>query len=105
MGTSSPKSINFMYFWSNYVDKGNIERITIAVKNIDHIFCMATEVIEAGTLHMFLLSDSNQINENEYLESLETAPELIVCTEEQIQKLSIYFELKKYLRFKNISYH
>ena len=29
---------------------------------------------------------------------------LIICTEEQIQKLSIYFELKRYLNLKNISY-
>ena len=65
---------------------------------------MATEVIEADTLHLFLLSGGTRIDENEYLESLETETELIVCTEEQIRKLSIYFELKKYLRLKNISY-
>ena len=104
METSPRKPINFMYFLLNYVDMGNIERIPIAVKNIDHLFRMATEVIEADTLHLFLLSDGTQIDENEYLESLETATELIVCTEEQIQKLSIYFELKRYLRLKNISY-
>ena len=38
------------------------------------------------------------------LESLENGTELIVCTEEQIQKLPIYFELKKYLSLINISY-
>ena len=88
----------------NYVDKGIVERIPIGVKNIDHIFLMATEVIEADTLHLFLLSDGTRIDESKYLESLETATELIVCTEEQIQKLSIYFELKRYLRLRNISY-
>ena len=41
---------------------------------------------------------------NEYLESLENGTELIVSTEEQIQKLLIYFELKRYLSLKNISY-
>ena len=102
--TSPRKTINFMHFWLNYIDKGNIERISIVVKNIDHLFRMATEVTEADTVHLFLLSDSTQIDENEYLESLETATELIVCTEEQIQKLLIYFELKRYLRFKSISY-
>ena len=102
--TSPRKPINFMHFWLNYVDKGNIERISIVVKNIDHLFRMATEVTEADTLHLFLLSDSTRIDENEYLENLETITELIVCTEEQIQKLLIYFELKRYLRFKSISY-
>ena len=93
-----------MYFWLNYVGKGNIERVPIAMKNIDHLFCMATEVIVADSLHLLLLSDGTRIDENEYLESLETATELIVYTEEQIRKSLIYFESKRYLRRKNISY-
>ena len=80
METSPRKPINFMYLSLNYVDKGNIERIPIAVKNIDHLFRMATKVTEADTLHLFLISDGTRIDENEYLESLETATELIVCT-------------------------
>ena len=63
------KPITFLY----YVDKGNVERIPIGVKNIDHLFRMATEVIGADTLHLFLLSDGTRIDENEYLESLEIA--------------------------------
>ena len=43
---------------------------------------MATEVIEADTQHLFLLSGGTQIDDNEYLKILETATELIVCTEE-----------------------
>ena len=39
----------------------------------------------------FLLSDGARIDEDEYLNSLKDTTELIVCTEEQIQKLSIYF--------------
>ena len=53
---------------------------------------------------MFLLSDGTQIDDSEFLESVENDTELIVCTEEQIQKLLIYFELKIYLSFKNISH-
>ena len=49
---------------------------------------------------MFLLSDSTRIDDNKYLSSLENGTELIVCTEEQIQKLLIYFELKRYLSLK-----
>ena len=52
----------------------------------------------------FFLFDGTRIDENEYLGSLENSTELIVFTEKQIQKLSIYFELKRYLSFKNISY-
>ena len=73
-----------MYFWLNYCDENHVERIPVAVKNIDHLFRMATEIIEADTLHLFLLSEGTRIDENEYLESQETATELIVCTKEQI---------------------
>ena len=72
------------------------------MKNIDHLFHLATEKLESDTLCLFLPSDGTQIDDSEYLESLETATELIVCTEEQTQKLSIFFELKRYLRLKTI---
>ena len=94
-----------MYFWLNYCDENHhIERIPVAVKNIDHLFNMVSEIIEVDKLHLFLLSDGSRIDDNEYLSSLENSTELIVCTGEQIHKLSIYFELKRYLSFKNISY-
>ena len=93
-----------MYFWLNYCDENHIERVPIAVENIDHLFHLASQIIKADRLHLFLLSDGTQIDEDEYLSSLEDSIELIVCTEEQIQELSIYFELKRYLRLKNISY-
>ena len=63
------------------------------MKNMDLLFRMASEIIESDKLHLFLLSDGSRIDENQYLESLEIATELIVCTEEQFQKLSIYFEI------------
>ena len=85
----------------NYCDE-NIERIPVAVKNIDHLFNMASEITKADRLHLFLLSDGTRIDDNEYLSSLENGTELIVCTEEQIQKLLIYVDLKKYLSLKNI---
>ena len=93
-----------MYFWLNYCDENHIEKIPAAVKNIYHLFNLASEMIGADNLHLFLLSDGTWIDDNEYLSSLENGTELIVCTEEQIQKLLIYFELKRYLSFKNISY-
>ena len=65
---------------------------------------MATEIIEADRLHLFLLSNGTRIDEDEYLGTLEDDTELIICTEEQVQKLSMYFELKRYLSLKNISY-
>ena len=92
-----------MYFWLNYCNENHTEKIPVAVKNIDHLFNLASELIGTDGLHRFLLFDGTRIDNNEYLSSLENGTELIVCTEEQIQKLLIYFELKRYLNFKNIS--
>ena len=100
----SQKPVTFMYFWLNYCDKNHMERISIAVKDIYHLFNMVSETIKVDNLHLFLLSDGTRIDDNEYPESLENGTELIVCTKEQIQKLSVYFELKRYLSLYNISY-
>ena len=86
------------------VMKNHIERIPIAAENLGHLFHLSSEIIKADRLHLFLLSDGTQIDDNEYLESLENGTELIVCMKEQIQKLLIYFELKRYLSLKNISH-
>ena len=94
-----------MYFWLNYCDKNHhIWRIPVAVQKIDHLFRLVCQIIEADRLYLFLLSDGTRIDENEYLSSPEDGTELIIYTEEQIQKLSIFFELKRYLSLKNISY-
>ena len=48
-----------MNFWLNYCDENHhIERIPIAVKNINHLFYLASEVIEADRLHLILFSDN-----------------------------------------------
>ena len=73
-----------MYFWLSYCSENHIERILVAVKNIDHLFNLASEIINADRLHLFLLTDSTRIDEEEYLSSLENDTELIICTEEQI---------------------
>ena len=54
----------FMYFWSNYFDENHVKRIPIAAKNINHLFHLASEIIEADRLHLFLLSDGTRIDEN-----------------------------------------
>ena len=104
MEADSLQPTTFMYFWLNYCEENHVERIPVAVKNIDHHFHLVSQIMKVDTLHLFLLSDGTRIDEDEYLSSLETATELIVCTEKQIQKLWIYFELKRYLSLKNISY-
>ena len=78
--SSLRKPVTFMYFWLNYYcDENHIERIPIAVRNIDHLFRLACQIIKADRLHLFFLFE-----DNEYLGSLENGTELIVCTEKQI---------------------
>ena len=77
-----------MYFWLSYCDENYVERIPIAMENIGHLFHLASQIIKADRLHLFLLSDGTRIDEGEYLSSLEDGTELILCTEEQIKKLS-----------------
>ena len=102
---SLQKPIASMYFRLNHCDENHhIERIPITVQNIDHLFRLDSQITKAGRLHVFLLSEGTRIDDNEYLEGLQNGTELIVCTEEQTEKLLIYFELKIYLSFKNISY-
>ena len=96
METYFQDPVTFMYFWLNYCHKNHIERILIVVKNIDHLFRLASEMIEADRLHLFSFSNGTRIDDNEYLESLENGTEWIVCTEEQIVKIYVYFELKRY---------
>ena len=45
-------------------------------------FCMTSELFESDELHLLLLSNCTQTDDNENLNSLETARELTVCTEE-----------------------
>ena len=64
METYSQKPVTFIYFWLNYCDKNHIDRIPIAVKNIDHLFNMTSEIIETDNLHLFLISGSTWIDDN-----------------------------------------
>ena len=78
---SSLQPATFMHFWLNYCNGyHHIARIPVGVKDIDHLFNMVSEIIEADNLHLFLLSDGTRIDDNEYLSSLENGTELIVCT-------------------------
>ena len=81
----------FINIWLNYCDENHVEKIPIPVKNINHLFHLASEVMETDKLHLFLLSDGTRFDDNEYIESLENGTELIVYKLEQIQKLLIYF--------------
>ena len=100
------ETIKRLYVSLNYSDKNNhIWRTLVAVKNERHLFYTASGLLESDMLHLFLISDGTWIgDDDEYLERLQAATELIVCTELRICKLLICFETERYLQFKNISY-
>ena len=41
-----------MYFWLNYRHENHVERIPIPMKNLNHLFHLASEIMEAGRLHL-----------------------------------------------------
>ena len=51
----------FMYFQLNYCDENHIEKIPIPVKDIGHIFYLASEIIKADRPHLLLLSDALEL--------------------------------------------
>ena len=51
------KHVTFMYFWLNYCDKNHIGKIPVAVKNIDHLFNLASEMVGDDNLYLFLFFD------------------------------------------------
>ena len=76
-----------MHFWLNHCDGNHVELIPTAIENIDYIFHLTSQIMEADRLHLFSLAGGPRIDEDEYLSSLEDGTELIVCTEEEIQKI------------------
>ena len=60
------ESIMLLNIWLNYSGRKN----HVALKNVDHLFCMASQLLESDKLLLFLLSDSTGMDDNEYLESL-----------------------------------
>ena len=75
---SFQKPVTFMYFWLNYFDKNYIERISVAVKDIDHLFNMTSEIIEADNLHLILFSVGTRIDYNGCLERFLEMPKWLL---------------------------
>ena len=83
--------ISFRYFNLIYIDshKKSLEKIPIAVRSITTIFDMAEQIldIEKQSLVLLFFEDGTRIDDKEYLESLNEDTDLLICTEEQHEKL------------------
>ena len=58
---SSLQPTTFMFFWLSYCDENQIERIPIAVQNIDHLFRLVSQIIKADRFHQCLFSDGTEL--------------------------------------------
>ena len=91
-----------MYFDLIYIDshEKSLEKTSIALRSITTIFNMAEQIldIKRQSLVLLLFEDGTRINDKEYLESLNEDIDLLICTEEQHEKLfKIIFYWKRFL--------
>ena len=80
-----------------------LKGILVAVKNTDDRIFKPSEIFESDERHLFSNSDGIWIDDNKYLENLETTTESTILTTQKMHNLSTYFDLKIYLEFRNIS--
>ena len=59
------------------------------------MFDLASDILNSRDLCLFLFVDGTQIDGNEYLKTLRSWTQLLVCTSEQKEKFLIYFEVKR----------
>ena len=80
---------SFQYFWLNYCNENHhIERISVGVKNVDHLFRMASEIIKADNQVKNYKISTNPFLSSTYLSLVQsvificfyflTAPALII---------------------------
>ena len=91
----------FMYFWLNYSVTNNHIKSCI-ISNVDYIFSNAGEFLKSDKLRLILLSGATLLDDKEYLRSLKSSAELIVCM--QMRNFCIYFDIKNIFNVKKIFY-
>ena len=91
-----------MYFILKYSGENGFEKRYINVTDIDNLGLLASEVLLCLPIDisLFLFVDGTQIDDNDYLETLESWTELFICKPGQREKLLIYFDIKRYFESK-----
>lgn len=81
----------------NICGENGFEHVSVDVRNIDHLFCLASDILKCKEeLSLFLFVDRTLIDDKEYLKTLTSGTELISCKPDQKQKLLIHFDVKRY---------
>ena len=65
------------------------------MSSIKKLFDLASDILDSRDLCLFLFVDGTQIDKNEYLNSLRSWTQLLVCTSEEKEKFLIYFDVKR----------
>ena len=91
-----------MYFILKYSGESGFEKRNISVTDIDNLRLLASEVLQCLPIDisLFLFVDGTQIDDNDYLETLESWTELFICKPSQREKLLIYSDVKRYFESK-----
>ena len=91
-----------MYFILKYSGENGFEKRYVSVTDIDNLRLLASEVLRSPStdISLFLFVDGTQIDDNDYLESLESWTKLFIYEPNQREKLLIYFNIKRYFETK-----
>ena len=89
-----------MFFVLNFCGENGFEHVYVHVRNIDYLFSLACDSLKTSKeyLSCFLFIDGIQIDDNDYVRTLEPGTELFVCKSDQKQKLLIYFNIKRFTK-------
>ena len=87
-----------MFFALNFSEENGFEYVSVHVRDIGHLFCVASDILKEckENLFLFLFVDGTLIDKNAYRKTLEPGTELFVCRSNQKEKLLIYFDVKRF---------
>ena len=87
-----------MSFVLNFSAQNGFDYVHVNVTDLENLLLLASDILDcpAQDVLLFLFVDGTLIDENEYLKMLDSWTELFICEPCQKEKLSIYFDIKRY---------
>ena len=79
------------------------EKISAQVESLNEILSLSSEILRSESIYLFLFCDGTLIDDNDYLNTLDSGSELLACTTNQKEKFLTYFVLKRYCKNKDIN--
>ena len=86
-----------MIFLLNFLcQEHSFEKISVQVESLGEILSLASEILHSESIRLFLFSEGTLIDDNNYLNTLDSGSELLACKTDQKEKFLIHFVLKRY---------